>query len=186
VEVPAAEEISPAAADGYPRYRPLKNGRSLHLAPYQDRDGQDLFRLFDATVARREGFPHEPPLTWETFRGVWAGASVATVLGRFDDSQGALVGAYYLKPNFAGRAAHIANAGYVAHREARNLGVGRNLIEDSIRRAPVLGYDAIQFNLVFAANPARRLYEELGWQIIGRIPRAVDGQDALIYWRSVP
>jgi ribosomal protein S18 acetylase RimI-like enzyme len=44
----------------------------------------------------------------------------------------------------------------------------------------------MQFNLVFASNPARSLYRALGFQEIGRIPAAVDGEDALIYWRSLP
>ena len=68
---------------------------------------------------------------------------------------------------------------------ARGLGVGRLLVEDSIARAPLAGFDAIQFNLVFASNPARALYESLGWREIGRIPEAVDGEDAVIYWRSL-
>jgi hypothetical protein len=50
----------------------------------------------------------------------------------------------------------------------------------------VVGFDAIQFNLVFASNPARQLYEQLGWQQIGRVPAAVDSEDAIIYWRAVP
>jgi ribosomal protein S18 acetylase RimI-like enzyme len=29
------------------------------------------------------------------------------------------------------------------------------------------------------------MYERLGFEEIGRIPRAVDGEDALIYWRSL-
>ena len=48
-----------------------------------------------------------------------------------------------------------------------------------------LGFDALQFNLVFASNPARRLYERLGFEMIGRIPEAVDGEDAVIYWRRL-
>jgi len=43
----------------------------------------------------------------------------------------------------------------------------------------------MQFNLVFASNPARRLYRELGFQEIGIIPHAVEGEDAVIYWRSL-
>jgi RimJ/RimL family protein N-acetyltransferase len=38
---------------------------------------------------------------------------------------------------------------------------------------------------VFASNPARRLYERLGFVPIGRIPDAVDGEDAVIYWRRL-
>jgi GNAT superfamily N-acetyltransferase len=96
-----------------------------------------------------------------------------------------VAGAYYLKPNFPGRAAHIANAGYVVDDRQRGGGVGRLLVEDSVWRAPLLGFDAIQFNLVFAGNRARALYEELGWREIGRVPEAVEGEDAVIYWRRV-
>ena len=43
----------------------------------------------------------------------------------------------------------------------------------------------MQFNLVFAGNPARRLYERMGFREIGRVPEAVDGEDAVIYWRRL-
>jgi hypothetical protein len=58
-------------------------------------------------------------------------------------------------------------------------------VEDSLRRAPLLGFDAMQFNLVFASNPARRLYEDLGFRAVGTIPEAVDGEDAIVYWRRL-
>ena len=81
-----------------------------------------------------------------------------------------LVGAYYLKPNGPGLGRHIANAGYVVDPAWRGRGVGRLLVEDSIVRAPTLGFDAIQFNFVFESNPARPLYERLGWIRVGDIP----------------
>ena len=43
----------------------------------------------------------------------------------------------------------------------------------------------MQFNLVFESNPARRMYEQLGFSEIGRVPGAIDGEDAVIYWRSL-
>ena len=95
------------------------------------------------------------------------------------------MGAYYLKPNFAPRAGHIANAGYVVEEAARGAGVGRRLVEHSIGQAHDDGYEAVIFNLVFESNPARALYEELGWRKIGRIPNGVDGEPAIIYWRDV-
>ena len=59
-------------------------------------------------------------------------------------------------------------------------------MEDSIERAPGLGFDAIQFNFVFEDNPARGLYESFGWEVVGRIPQALpDGRAALVYWRAV-
>ena len=154
----------------------------VELAPVGEQDRAALFELFAAIVDSGDGFPQSPPLTEEVFQDTWINPTTS-VIGAFRD--GKLVGAYYLKPNFAARAAHIANAGYIVDSAARGLGVGRKLVEHSIPQARADGYTAVMFNLVFESNPARALYEELGWQEIGRIPDAVDGEEAIIYWRSV-
>ena len=133
-------------------------------------------------MAAREGYPQAPPLTRDVFEETWLAHSTVVVVAREGDT---VAGAYYLKPNQPGRAAHIANAGYVVSPAHRGLGIGRALVEDSITRAPAVGFDAVQFNLVFESNPARALYEELGWREIGRVPAAVNGEDAIIYYREV-
>ena len=140
-----------------------------------------LWRIFDRVVATGQGFPDAPPLDAARFAASWEEPPVVVVA----TMDGDLVGAYYLKPNFPGRAAHIANAGYIVDESVRGRGVGRSLVEHSIRRAPEAGFDAIMFNLVFESNPARGLYERLGWLEIGRIPRGVDDEPAIIYWRDV-
>ena len=157
--------------------------KPIAIVPFEaDRDDPDLYGLFDAIVAVGEGFPQAAPLTRPEYEYVWRKPDTSVFVARSDDE---LLGAYYLKPNQPGRAAHIANAGYVVGPEHRGLGIGRALVEDSITRAPTVGFDAVQFNLVFVSNPARALYEELGWREIGRVPEAVDGEDAVIYWRKV-
>ena len=159
-----------------------REGEAVVIGPMADLDRHALFALFADIVEGGDGYPHAPPLTEASFDATWVTPVTLTVVARLD---GVAVGAYYLKPNFPGRAAHIANAGYAVAGPRRRSGIGRLLVEDSIRRAPLLGFDAIQFNLVFAGNPARALYEELGWRQIGLLPDAVDGEDALIYWRRV-
>jgi GNAT superfamily N-acetyltransferase len=156
-------------------------GEPLGLGPLGADDHDALFELFTRVVSKGEGFPHQPPLTREAFSATWIDPVTLTVAARLGDR---LVGSYYLKPNFVGRASHIANAGYMVSERWRGLGVGRRMLEDSIWRAPLLGFDAIQFNLVFESNPARSLYEELGWRVVGRLPGAV-GEDCLVYWRDV-
>jgi GNAT superfamily N-acetyltransferase len=157
-------------------------GSPVVLGPLVGTEHDALFALFADIVASGDGYPHAPPLTREVFDATWVTPVTLAVAARLD---GDLAGAYYLKPNFPGRAAHIANAGYAVAAAHRRRGIGRLLVEDSLWRAPLLGFDAIQFNLVFASNPARALYEELGWREIGRLPDAVDGDDAVIYWRRV-
>jgi GNAT superfamily N-acetyltransferase len=144
-------------------------------------DRGQLRAIFDHVVETGQGFPEAHPLDDVRFAASWVVPPVVVVAVESDR----VLGAYYLKPNFPGRAAHIANAGYVVAEESRGRGVGRALVEDSIVRAPQAGFDAIQFNLVFESNPARALYERLGWREIGRIPRGVDGEPAVIYWRDV-
>ena len=145
-------------------------------------DYDDLFVAFSRIVAAGEGFPQTHPVTRADFDGYWIEHSSAVVVARFG---GYLIGAYYLKPNFVGRAAHIANAGYFVSAPYRSTGVGRTLVEHSLRQARHLGFDAMMFNLVFDSNVARTMYVKLGFEELGRIPHAVEGEDALIYWRGL-
>ena len=134
-------------------------------------------------VAAGEGYPQERgPLTVADFDDYWLDHKSLVVVARLD---GRLAGSYYLKPNFHGRAAHIANAGYFVVPELRGQGIGEALVLHSFDEARRLGFDAMQFNLVFVSNPARRLYERLGFEVIGRVPEAVDGEDAIVYWRRL-
>jgi L-amino acid N-acyltransferase YncA len=153
----------------------------LVLADATAADHPRLFEIFADVVEREDGYPESAPLRPDRFAASWVDPPVV-VVARLDDE---VVGAYYLKPNFPGRAAHIANAGYVVANGHRGAGIGRRLVENSIVRAPAAGFDAIMFNLVFESNPARPLYERLGWREIGRVPRAVDDEHAVIYWRDV-
>jgi len=159
------------------------DGLAVELRPIRAGEELELFELFGRIVGAKEGYPHAPPLTRDAFDETWIDHVSVVVVAR---TVGVLAGAYYLKPNQPGRAAHIANAGYVVDGPFRGRGIGRLLVEDSITRAVQFGFDAIQFNLVFASNPARALYERLGWRQIGHVPRAVEGEDAIIYWRAVP
>jgi GNAT superfamily N-acetyltransferase len=145
-------------------------------------DHDELYAAFSRIVADREGFPQQPPLTREDFDDYWIRHASAVSMACFG---GYMVGASYIKPNFVGRAAHIANAGYFVVAAYRGTGVGRSLVEHSLRAARRLGFDAMMFNLVFESNHARAMYRQLGFDEVGRVPRAVEGEDAVIYWRSL-
>jgi len=155
---------------------------TIQIGPIGAEHHDALFEIFEQIVASGDGFPQTAPLTPEVFHDTWIGPTTS-VIGAFLD--GELAGAYYLKPNFAPRAGHIANAGYIVDSGARGQGIGRRLVEHSIGQAHTDGYRAVMFNLVFESNPARSVYEELGWREIGRIPDGVDGEPAIIYWREV-
>jgi GNAT superfamily N-acetyltransferase len=157
-------------------------GVPVEITEASEEEHDELFDAFSRIVGAGEGFPQAAPLGRDEFDEYWIRHSSFVGMARFG---GYLVGAYYIKPNFVGRAAHIANAGYFVLAPYRGTGVGRALLEHSLLEARRHGFDAMQFNLVFESNLARSLYERLGFKEVGRIPDAVEGEDALIYWRSL-
>ena len=158
-------------------------GLELALAVAGPHDHDELYDAFAQVVAAGEGYPQAPgPLSVRDFEDYWLDHKSLVAVARH---RGALAGSYYLKPNFPGRAAHIANAGYFVVPGLRGKGIGEALVRHSLVEARRLGFDAMQFNLVFESNPARRLYERLGFQAVGRIPEAVDGEAAIVYWRRL-
>lgn len=60
---------------------------------------------------------------------------------------------------------------------ASGQGVGKTMGEFSLAKAKRLGYKAMQFNIVIKSNDrAVRLWEKLGFKIIGEIPEAFNHQ----------
>lgn len=174
---PVGRSVAPV---GSRSLRAVSPATEIRAARADDHDA--LYVAYGEIVEAREGFPHEPPLSRAAFEDYWLAHSASVTVAIVE---GTLAGAYYLKANFVGRAAHIANAGYFVGRQHRGRGLGRSLVLHSFTEARRLGFDAMQFNLVVESNPARRLYEELGFSVVGRIPRAVEGEDAFIYWRAL-
>ncbi|HEV7195254.1 MAG TPA: GNAT family N-acetyltransferase [Pedococcus sp.] len=78
-------------------------------------------------------------------------------------------------PNRPGRGSHIATASFMVGSAVRGLGVGRRLAEEMLRWAREEGYAAVQFNAVVETNlGAVRLWQDLGFEIIGTVPAAFD------------
>jgi len=163
----------------------LADGSTASIAPTTDADRPELLALFRAIVAAGEGYPQDPqdPVSDEAFDSYWLHPATITEVVRID---GALVGAYTMKPNNVGRAAHVANAGFIVDARTRGRGLGAAIVRHAMATAVELGFDAMQFNFVFETNPARRLYERLGFEVVGRVPDVIDGEAVLIYWRRLP
>jgi GNAT superfamily N-acetyltransferase len=161
-------------------------GLDVVLDRTSEADVDELLALFRAVVAADEGYPQHPdePITPADFSAYWIAPAVVGRVAR-STPDGRLLGAYTMKPNGVGRAAHVANAGYVVAAGARGHGLGTLLVEDSMARARAAGFDAMQFNFVFASNPARRLYERLGFDRVGRVPDVIGNEAVHIYWRRL-
>ena len=84
-----------------------------------------------------------------------------------------VLGTYILRPNHPGPGSHVANAAFMVAAKARGQGVGRAMGEHCLNEARRLGFRAMQFNFVVSTNEsAIRLWQELGFKIIGTLPGA--------------
>jgi GNAT superfamily N-acetyltransferase len=84
-----------------------------------------------------------------------------------------IVGTYILRPNQSGPGSHVANAAFMVAPDARGMGVGRKMGEHSLSEARRIGFRAMQFNFVVSTNAsAIRLWQQLGFKIVGTLPGA--------------
>jgi L-amino acid N-acyltransferase YncA len=107
------------------------------------------------------------------------------------EENGVVLGTYFIRPNQAGGGQHVCNCGYMTRASATGRGVARSMCEHSLAHARSRGYRAMQFNFVVSTNErAVRLWQSLGFEIVGRLPEAfrdpVHGYvDALVMYQAL-
>ena len=145
------------------------------IRPATDDDWPRIWPFFEATVRAGETYAYPLDLTLETGRELWmADPPGATVV--LEDG-GELLGSARMGPNRPGRGDHIGTASFMVAPEARGRGVGRALGEYVVQWHRDAGFDAIQFNAVVETNTAAvRLWQSLGFTIIGTVPAAFDSR----------
>jgi ribosomal protein S18 acetylase RimI-like enzyme len=112
----------------------------------------------------------DPAITKDAARQYWLDQPAACFVAEQD---GQIIGTYYIRSNQPGGGAHICNCGYITAAAARGQGVARAMCLHSQDQARAMGYRAMQFNFVLDSNQgALRLWQKLGYRIIGTIPDA--------------
>ena len=153
----------------------------VEVRPADAADVDVLFEVFRDVVASGGAEPRGGRATREVFVEGWVRERQVYAARQ----NGVTVGGYFLRSNFPAFAAHIAQGGYLVARTARGRGIGSYLLAHSLQEAARTGYTAMMFNLVQEHNPSRRLYERVGFQVIGRIPRVHGDEEGIIYWRDL-
>ena len=142
----------------------------LQIRPMTPADFDRFWPTFQAIVTARETYAYDPALTPAQARQLWLELPLQTWVV---EDAGELLGSYYLKANAAGPGSHVANCGYMVCEAARRRGVARMMCEHSQRLARNEGFLAMQFNSVVSSNAvAVRLWHALGFETVGRLPKA--------------
>ncbi|MEU2179436.1 GNAT family N-acetyltransferase [Streptomyces thermolilacinus] len=135
-------------------------------------DWPAIWPFFHSIVAAGDTFTYPRDLDADEARGWWLleppSRTVVAV-----DADGSVVGTAKMNRNQGGNGGHIASASYMVDPRHGGRGIGRALVEYSLRWAKEAGYRGMQFNAVVQTNAhAVRLYEELGFRIVGTVPDA--------------
>lgn len=135
-----------------------------------DADFPEIWRIFKSVIASGTTYVNRPDTTESEARTKWMDPEAQTFVAEINQK---IVGSYLIKPNQVDLGSHIANASYIVDESTRGQGVGKTLALHSITTAKNLGYHAIQFNFVVSTNfAAVKLWQSVGFQIIGTIPKA--------------
>ena len=153
----------------------------IRLATADDADA--IWALIEPVI--RAGETYALPRDWsrEAALAYWLGPDRQSLVA----DNGGVVGSYFLRANQLGGGAHVANCGYISAQR----GTGRAMAEESLERARVAGFTAMQFNFVVASNTgAVALWRSLGFAEIGRQPGAFNHPrlglvDALVMHRHL-
>jgi ribosomal protein S18 acetylase RimI-like enzyme len=133
-------------------------------------DHDDIWRIFHSVVAGGDTYAIDPDISRDEAFAYWFRADTHTYVAELEDR---IVGTYTLRPNRSGGGRHVSNASFMVAPSAQGRGVGRAMAEHCLGEARRLGFRAMQFNFVVSTNEsAVRLWQKLGFDIVGRLPHA--------------
>ena len=159
------------------------------IRPYRESDWPTIWPLLQTTFAAADTYMFSPQSSETEIRNAWIEMPTATYVAC--DAGGRILGTYYLKPNQPGLGAHVCNCGYVVAPESEGRGVATAMCEHSQAEARAHGFRAMQFNSVVATNErAIRLWQRLGFAVVGRLPGAFhlkerEYVDALVMFKEL-
>ncbi|MCP9440432.1 MAG: GNAT family N-acetyltransferase [Nitrospira sp.] len=133
-------------------------------------DEERIWDIFQTVVASGDTYAFAPDTPRHEAMAYWFRGDTHTYVA---EEEGDIVGTSMLRPNQPGLGAHVANAAFMVAPSARRRGVGRRMGEHCLEEARRLGFRAMQFNFVVSTNVAAvRLWQKLGFQIVGTLPEA--------------
>ncbi|WP_231870384.1 MULTISPECIES: GNAT family N-acetyltransferase [unclassified Marinomonas] len=135
-----------------------------------ENDFKMFWPTFETTILAEQTYAFDSQMGYEEALQLWLNFPLKTYIFEED---GVILGSYYIKANAMGPSSHISNCGYMVSETARGKGIARKMCEHSQMVAKEIGFTAMQFNSVVSTNKiAIKLWQALGFDIIGTIPKA--------------
>lgn len=141
---------------------------------FREDDVHDMVKIWNRVIEDGVAFPQLDHLDDASGLKFFSEQTYTAVA----DIDGNVVGLYILHPNNVGRCGHISNASFAVDFDCRGKHVGEKLVSDCLVQAKNHGFSLMQFNAVVENNNhARHLYERLGFNLVGIIPKGFKMKD---------
>jgi ribosomal protein S18 acetylase RimI-like enzyme len=133
-------------------------------------DTDALWSILEPVIRAGETYALDRDMNRAAAIDYWLAPDKQTFVAEED---GQILGTYFMRRNQAGGGSHVCNCGYVTAATATGRGVARRMCLHSLDHARACGFQAMQFNFVVSTNErAIRLWQSLGFEVVGRLPRA--------------
>ena len=147
------------------------------VVPATEADWPGIWEIFRDVVSTGDTYSYAPDTDYELAMDVWVRHKAHGYDGAhgfvIKNDEGKIVGTYSLRRNHHGLGSHVANAGYLVHRDYRGQGVAQAMCMHSLREAKREGCLSMQFNYVVSTNTAAvKLWQKMGFTIIGVSPKS--------------
>ena len=138
------------------------------IRPLEEADWPQVHDLVVEVASAGETYSMDVPASEQETREFWSGDLLVVAV-----DGDTVLGSAKAGPNRPAQGAHVGTASFMVGSAARGLGLGRALGEHVVEWLGAHGFEAIQFNAVVSTNVAAvRLWESLGFQIVGTVPAA--------------
>lgn len=155
-------------------HRGLRSNNML-IRRAESSDSVGIAKIIMPTIRQGTTYTLEPDMSEDEALSYWMGSDKQTFVA---EDEGSIVGTYYIRPNFGGGGRYVCNCGYMTSATASGKGVARRMCEHSLHHARAMGFRAMQFNFVVSTNErAIRLWESMGFKIVGRLEGAFEHPD---------
>ena len=142
------------------------------IRPVEEADWPQVHEIVAEVARDGTTYTMDVPTTQDETRAFWSGDHVVVAVDDEQGSQGVL-GSAVMKPNRPAQGSHVGTASFMIGAAARGRGIGQALGEYVVDWHREHGFRAIQFNAVVSTNTAAiRLWQSLGFEIVGTVPEA--------------